>query len=123
SSRRRHTRWPRDWSSDVCSAYLAYIGEHGTPINFGVCSNCDVRNNNSTIWSINALTGEVNWHHFIPIQGYRGGVSTSGNLVFATLSSGDMLMINAATGELVRHYYVDAPMNVTASFGASIDGR
>src|SRR5690625_4973022 len=24
SSRRRHTRWPRDWSSDVCSSDLAY---------------------------------------------------------------------------------------------------
>src|SRR5439155_6940232 len=23
SSRRRHTRWPRDWSSDVCSPILA----------------------------------------------------------------------------------------------------
>src|SRR5690625_1415836 len=23
SSRRRHTRWPRDWSSDVCSSDLA----------------------------------------------------------------------------------------------------
>src|SRR5439155_1136741 len=27
SSRRRHTRWPRDWSSDVCSSDLAR--EHG----------------------------------------------------------------------------------------------
>src|SRR5690625_7832717 len=26
SSRRRHTRWPRDWSSDVCSSDLAQIG-------------------------------------------------------------------------------------------------
>src|SRR5690625_7994777 len=26
SSRRRHTRWPRDWSSDVCSSDLE--GEH-----------------------------------------------------------------------------------------------
>src|SRR5690625_7890744 len=24
SSRRRHTRWPRDWSSDVCSSDLGY---------------------------------------------------------------------------------------------------
>src|SRR5207253_8650932 len=24
SSRRRHTRWPRDWSSDVCSSDLLY---------------------------------------------------------------------------------------------------
>src|SRR5215510_15676641 len=30
SSRRRHTRWPRDWSSDVCSSDLGYdvvVGE------------------------------------------------------------------------------------------------
>src|SRR5690625_7806772 len=26
SSRRRHTRWPRDWSSDVCSSDLTVIG-------------------------------------------------------------------------------------------------
>src|SRR5215208_7515186 len=26
SSRRRHTRWPRDWSSDVCSSDLLPIG-------------------------------------------------------------------------------------------------
>src|SRR5439155_8850142 len=26
SSRRRHTRWPRDWSSDVCSSDLAAGG-------------------------------------------------------------------------------------------------
>src|SRR6266702_6901430 len=25
SSRRRHTRWPRDWSSDVCSSDLHHL--------------------------------------------------------------------------------------------------
>src|SRR5439155_5319734 len=25
SSRRRHTRWPRDWSSDVCSSDLPQV--------------------------------------------------------------------------------------------------
>src|SRR5207253_7261758 len=25
SSRRRHTRWPRDWSSDVCSSDLFFV--------------------------------------------------------------------------------------------------
>src|SRR6266508_4894655 len=30
SSRRRHTRWPRDWSSDVCSSDLraGLLGRH-----------------------------------------------------------------------------------------------
>src|SRR5439155_14012658 len=27
SSRRRHTRWPRDWSSDVCSSDLKRVGD------------------------------------------------------------------------------------------------
>src|SRR5690625_5970997 len=29
SSRRRHTRWPRDWSSDVCSSDLGCRGAAG----------------------------------------------------------------------------------------------
>src|SRR5207253_6828543 len=28
--RRRHTRWPRDWSSDVCSSDLNLLGGTGT---------------------------------------------------------------------------------------------
>src|SRR5207253_8153997 len=31
SSRRRHTRWPRDWSSDVCSSDLE-VGRSGSSI-------------------------------------------------------------------------------------------
>src|SRR5437660_8481856 len=36
SSRRRHTRWPRDWSSDVCSSDLDASGiVHGVLEGFG----------------------------------------------------------------------------------------
>src|SRR5215510_10556555 len=31
SSRRRHTRWPRDWSSDVCSSDLEVFAYRDTP--------------------------------------------------------------------------------------------
>src|SRR5439155_2757354 len=31
SSRRRHTRWPRDWSSDVCSSDLAEASVGNAP--------------------------------------------------------------------------------------------
>src|SRR5207253_5300759 len=34
SSRRRHTRWPRDWSSDVCSSDLQFAVLFGKPIIF-----------------------------------------------------------------------------------------
>src|SRR5437660_2569425 len=32
SSRRRHTRWPRDWSSDVCSSDLGDDPDHGSQL-------------------------------------------------------------------------------------------
>src|SRR5690625_7260216 len=35
SSRRRHTRWPRDWSSDVCSSDLALAATQLNPV-FGI---------------------------------------------------------------------------------------
>src|SRR5437870_13113633 len=34
SSRRRHTRWPRDWSSDVCSSDLLAFGHFVIAIAF-----------------------------------------------------------------------------------------
>src|SRR5207253_6949393 len=34
-SRRRHTRWPRDWSSDVCSSDLGAAGGRGAGGRFG----------------------------------------------------------------------------------------
>src|SRR6266508_4802747 len=33
SSRRRHTRWPRDWSSDVCSSDLLEVGSPDRAVN------------------------------------------------------------------------------------------
>src|SRR5690625_7011133 len=36
SSRRRHTRWPRDWSSDVCSSDLGLIFHNKMPKLTGV---------------------------------------------------------------------------------------
>jgi glucose dehydrogenase len=97
-------------------------GEVGTPVNTGSCSDCVASNNNATIWSINAATGAANWHYFIPEQGFRGAVTLTGNMVLATLSSGDMLMINQQTGKLVRDFYIGAAMDVAASVGASVNG-
>src|SRR5690606_39692747 len=37
SSRRRHTRFSRDWSSDVCSSDLALFGPACGPVRLGGC--------------------------------------------------------------------------------------
>ncbi len=105
------------------STYYTSYGYATTPINKGTCSNCNINNNNSTIFAINAQTGATVWKHFIPLQGYRGGIANSGNIVYATLSSGDILMLNAQDGTVVRDFYVGAPMDAGLTVGASSTGQ
>ncbi len=78
---------------------------------------------NSTVFAINAATGQTVWTYTIPLQGYRGGVTTSGGLVFASVLSGDLLILNAQTGALVRDYYIGGPLNQLATIGATIHGK
>jgi len=99
------------------STYFSSTGEGGVP-----CPTCGTLYDNATIWAINGATGAIAWHYNIPLQGYRGGVVISGGLVLADLSSGDILMVNATNGNLVRDYYIGAPMDQLVSVGASVSG-
>src|SRR5213076_1193290 len=65
---------------------------------------------NGTIEAVNAATGQMVWSHYVPTQGFRGGVATSGNVVFVTLSSGDLLMLNAQTGAPIKDYFIGGPL-------------
>jgi outer membrane protein assembly factor BamB len=77
---------------------------------------------NCTVVAVDAATGQLAWSYQIPIQGYRGAITTSGNIVFATLSSGDLLMLNAQNGSEIRDMYIGGPLNVGVQVGATING-
>jgi hypothetical protein len=101
------------------STYFSATGEGGVP-----CPNCGTINNNATTWAINAQTGQLVWHTQIANdQGYRGQTDVSGNVIYTVLSSGDIKMIDAATGTLLRDYYVGAPMDVGVAIGAAVNGQ
>jgi hypothetical protein len=104
------------------STYFTSNGLAITPVNSGSCSGCAASNNNSTVFAINASSGAVEWHYFVADQGYRGGVSTTGNMVLLALSSGNLLMLNALNGDLVKNYYVGGPLNVLPTIGATTNG-
>src|SRR5215510_4973287 len=53
SSRRRHTRWPRDWSSDVCSSDLATRFEFAEAVEWK--RQVDVRANRLVIEGVAAV--------------------------------------------------------------------
>jgi hypothetical protein len=50
-------------------------------------------------------------------------VTTSGNVVYMTLSSGEMLMLNAKTGDLIKDYFIGGPLNILPSIGATAGGQ
>jgi hypothetical protein len=104
------------------STYFTSNGLAITPVNSGSCSGCAASNNNSTVFAVNASSGAVEWHYFVADQGYRGGVSTTGNMVLLALSSGNLLMLNALNGDLVKNYYVGGPLNVLPTIGATTNG-
>jgi len=79
--------------------------------------------NNATVTAVNAATGQAVWTHFISTQGYRGGNANSGNVIYITLSSGDLLMLNAQTGATIKDYYIGGPLNVLPSIGATASGQ
>jgi hypothetical protein len=90
------------------------------------CATCGAIANNSTVWDIDGLTGNIVWHYnggSLAFQGFRGQTDVSGNIVYLTLSSGDILMLDATKGTVVRDYYVGAPMEVGVSIGASTSGQ
>jgi len=101
------------------STYFSSTGEGSVP-----CPNCGTLNDNATTWAINAATGTVQWHHQTSaIQGYRGQTDVSGNVVYTIESSGDILMVDATTGQLIRDYYIGAPMDIGVTIGASVNGQ
>src|SRR5207253_7676543 len=46
---RRHTRWPRDWSSDVCSSDLLS----------GACSGFELRGGGKRVYETGASSGKI----------------------------------------------------------------
>jgi hypothetical protein len=101
------------------STYFSSAGElYSAP-----CPNCGFIDNNATTWDINAATGQIVWHYSENYQGYRGQTDVSGNIVYLTESSGDILMLNAQSGQLVRDYYIGAPMAIGVAIGASVSGQ
>ena len=77
---------------------------------------------NATIEAVNAATGAMAWYHTFLTTGYRGGLSNSGNVVFGTFQSGDLWMLNAANGNVVKDLYIGGPDEVLASVGATTAG-
>jgi outer membrane protein assembly factor BamB len=77
---------------------------------------------NATIEAINAATGQMVWSHYLPTIGFRGGMMSSGNVVYEPIVSGDLLLLNAQTGAVIKDLFLGAPMQVVPAIGATTSG-
>jgi hypothetical protein len=93
----------------------AQVGPQGQGKNEGTFDNC-------TVEAVNGATGQMAWSYFVPSQGFRGGITASGNLLYIPLSSGDILMLDATKGTKVNDLYIGGPLNQLPVLGATIQG-
>src|SRR2546427_8830643 len=77
SSRRRHTRFDCDWSSDVCSSDLSYFGKEVCH-NDNVINNIAERGNTATTTQIVALADSI----------LSNNIQSGDNIVFGITGSG-----------------------------------
>ena len=95
----------------------------GMSVSYPIVSGATRPGYNSTAVAVDAATGKMVWKYFIPNQGYRGGVTVSGGVLYLAMSSGDMVMLNAKDGSLIKDLFIGAPLNILPSVGATAAGK
>ena len=78
---------------------------------------------NTTVYALDASTGEEKWSFFIDGAAFRGGIMVSGNLVIAPIVDGNVYLINAETGELVKKIFLGMATYTQPTIGISNDGK
>src|SRR5690606_14043372 len=79
SSRRRHTSFSRDWSSDVCSSDLGYINKQVNAFNVGLNVSGDFTTVKDASYSLANHIGRVN--PYIRFQGPNYNITLGANFV------------------------------------------
>jgi quinohemoprotein ethanol dehydrogenase len=78
---------------------------------------------NTTIYAINVNTGRVVWNTFVDGVPYRGGLTVSNGLVFATLNDGTLRVYDADNGAELKRVIIGGPVLVQPSLAATADGK
>ena len=83
----------------------------------------DTLSKNVTLYSLDVNTGEEIWSHFIDGVAYRGGVMTSGGIVFLPVADGNLYMFNAENGELIDMMFLGNSLVVLPTIGYTNEGE
>jgi len=99
--------------------FAAGAGLHGTPST----SRGLTQAKNVTIYAIDALTGNIKWSNFIDGVAYRGGVMSSGGVLYIPAADGNLYMFDADTGQLIYKRFFGTSLVVLPTIGKNADGK
>jgi outer membrane protein assembly factor BamB len=78
--------------------------------------------NNLTVYAVNANTGTPVWHYSYPLP-FRGGLTVSNGVVYIPTEDGHILMLDAATGNLINNYLVGSAMVQQPAIATTANGN
>ncbi len=94
---------------------------YGTPgINFSKIAPAGPTN--TTIWALDASTGQPKWSYFIDKLGFRGGTTVSNGVVYIARSDGFIDMVNVNTGKLIASKFIGSEMITNVAIAADANG-
>ena len=65
---------------------------------------------NTTVWTLNAATGQPVWSYFIPHVGFRGGVTVSNGVVYVPSQDGNIYLLSEQSGQLIFKKFIGASL-------------
>ena len=83
----------------------------------------DTQPKNVTLYAVDAITGKVKWSYFIDGVAYRGGVMSSGGVVYLPAADGNLYMFDADNGQLLDNIFLSNSLLVLPTIGKTIDGE
>jgi alcohol dehydrogenase (cytochrome c) len=78
---------------------------------------------NATIWAINVANGKGVWSYNVPNVGFRGGLTTTDNLLLVPLINGYLNILNAANGSVISQQLIGGPLEEQPSIGTDTNGH
>lgn len=78
---------------------------------------------NTTIYAVDANTGEQVWSYSIPNVPYRGGLMVTDGMVFAGSVDGNIYVLNANSGGLITKIYLGPSLYLSPTIGADAAGN
>lgn len=90
-------------------------------------SDCDptlhIASQNSTVYAVNALDGNIVWSNPIPDMTHLGGLLVTGNLVIYSGLDGKIHALNSVNGDMIFEKFIGASLGTSPVIGAAASGE